>query len=126
MGISALFLWGHCQKSLTHKFRETHTQLSNHAIDPQEHRSRSHQGNQNRIRSEMLFSSLLHPRSCRTSPVEVLATANNPPSPDQVTIERMTTQGRFNFDTIAWDSVDLPEPEEPAIPMMETSAQGGL
>ena len=41
------------------------------------------------------------------------------------TIERMTTQGRLNLETIAWDNVDLPDPEDPAIPMMLTSAHGG-
>ncbi len=42
-----------------------------------------------------------------------------------VTMDKMTTQGRFNLDTIAWDSVDLPDPELPAIPMMLTLAHGG-
>jgi len=37
----------------------------------------------------------------------------------------ITTHGRFNFLTMACDSVDLPEPELPAMPMMLTSAQGG-
>lgn len=40
-------------------------------------------------------------------------------------MERMTTQGRFNCDTMAWDKVDFPEPELPAMPIMETSAHGG-
>jgi hypothetical protein len=40
-------------------------------------------------------------------------------------MDKMTTQGRFNLDTIAWDSVDLPDPELPAIPMMLTLAHGG-
>jgi hypothetical protein len=40
-------------------------------------------------------------------------------------MERMTTHGRLSFDTIAWDNVDLPDPELPAIPMMHTSAHGG-
>ena len=42
-----------------------------------------------------------------------------------LTIDRMTTQGRFNLLTIALDKVDLPEPELPAMPMILTSAQGG-
>jgi hypothetical protein len=42
-----------------------------------------------------------------------------------VTIDKITTQGRFNLETMAWDSVDLPDPELPAIPMMLTSAHGG-
>lgn len=37
-------------------------------------------------------------------------------------MERMTTQGKFNLVTIAWESVDLPEPEEPAMPIILTSA----
>lgn len=40
-------------------------------------------------------------------------------------MDRMTTQGRFSLLTMAWDKVDLPEPELPAMPMMLTSAQGG-
>jgi len=40
-------------------------------------------------------------------------------------MERMTTQGRFNLDTMAGDSVDLPEPELPEMPMILTLAQGG-
>jgi hypothetical protein len=42
-----------------------------------------------------------------------------------LTMDRMTTQGRFSLLTMAWDKVDLPEPELPAMPMMLTSAQGG-
>lgn len=34
----------------------------------------------------------------------------------------MTTQGKFNFDTIACESVDLPDPDEPAMPIILTSA----
>ena len=41
------------------------------------------------------------------------------------TIERITTQGRLSFLTIACDNVDLPDPELPATPMMLTSAHGG-
>jgi hypothetical protein len=41
------------------------------------------------------------------------------------TIERMTTQGRFNAETIACDNVDFPDPELPAIPIIVTSAHGG-
>lgn len=40
-------------------------------------------------------------------------------------MERMTTQGKFSFLTIAWDNVDLPDPELPATAMMLTSAHGG-
>lgn len=40
-------------------------------------------------------------------------------------MERMTTHGRLNFETIAWDKVDFPEPEDPAMPMIQTSSQGG-
>lgn len=40
-------------------------------------------------------------------------------------MDRITTQGRFNFLTIASDTLDLPEPELPAIPIMLTSAHGG-
>jgi hypothetical protein len=40
-------------------------------------------------------------------------------------IDIITTQGRFSFFTMAWDKVDLPEPELPATPIMLTSAQGG-
>lgn len=40
-------------------------------------------------------------------------------------MDKITTQGRFSFLTIAWDKVDLPEPELPATPIMLTSAQGG-
>ena len=42
------------------------------------------------------------------------------------TIDRMTTHGRFSLLTMAWDNVDLPEPELPATPMMLRSAHGGL
>lgn len=41
------------------------------------------------------------------------------------TMERITTHGKFSFLTMAWESVDLPEPELPATPMMLTSAHGG-
>lgn len=41
------------------------------------------------------------------------------------TIERITTQGRFSLDTIACDRVDLPDPDEPATPIIHTSAHGG-
>ena len=41
------------------------------------------------------------------------------------TIDKMATQGRFKELTILWASVDLPEPELPAIPMMLVSAHGG-
>lgn len=40
-------------------------------------------------------------------------------------MERMTTQGRFNLETMAWDNEDFPDPEDPAIPMILTSAHGG-
>jgi len=40
-------------------------------------------------------------------------------------MDKMTTHGRFNLLTMAWERVDLPLPELPAIPMMLTSAQGG-
>jgi hypothetical protein len=42
-----------------------------------------------------------------------------------VTIDKMTTHGRFKEETILWDKVDFPDPELPAIPMIVTSAQGG-
>lgn len=42
-----------------------------------------------------------------------------------ITIDKMTTQGRFKEETIACDKVDFPDPELPAIPMIVTSAQGG-
>jgi hypothetical protein len=42
-----------------------------------------------------------------------------------VTIDKMTTQGRFKAETIACDRVDFPDPELPAMPMIVTSAQGG-
>lgn len=42
-----------------------------------------------------------------------------------LTIDRMTTHGRLSFFTIACETVDFPEPELPATPMMLTSAQGG-
>jgi len=42
-----------------------------------------------------------------------------------VTMDMITTQGRFREDTIACDKVDFPDPELPAIPMIVTSAQGG-
>jgi hypothetical protein len=42
-----------------------------------------------------------------------------------ITMDKITTQGRFKEDTIAFDKVDFPDPELPAIPMIVTSAQGG-
>ena len=41
------------------------------------------------------------------------------------TIDRMTTQGRLKIDTIATASDVLPEPEEPATPIMLVFAHGG-
>lgn len=41
------------------------------------------------------------------------------------TIDKMTTQGRFNEDTISTAKDVLPEPEEPATPMMLVFAHGG-
>jgi hypothetical protein len=46
-------------------------------------------------------------------------------SGDRYTIDRITTHGRFRAETIAWDKVDLPDPELPAIPIILTSAHGG-
>lgn len=40
-------------------------------------------------------------------------------------MDRMTTQGRLSFLTMAWEMVDLPDPELPATAMMLTSAHGG-
>jgi hypothetical protein len=40
-------------------------------------------------------------------------------------MDMMTTHGRFSFFTIACESVDFPEPELPATPIMLTSAHGG-
>lgn len=42
-----------------------------------------------------------------------------------ITTDKITTQGRLKEDTIAFDKVDFPDPELPAIPMIDTSAQGG-
>lgn len=41
------------------------------------------------------------------------------------TIDRITTQGRFSVETMAWDNVDFPDPELPAIPIIVRSAHGG-
>lgn len=41
------------------------------------------------------------------------------------TIDKMTTQGRFKEDTISTAKDVLPEPEEPATPMMLVFAHGG-
>ena len=41
------------------------------------------------------------------------------------TIDKMTTQGRFIEDTISTANEVLPEPEEPATPMMLVFAHGG-
>jgi hypothetical protein len=46
-------------------------------------------------------------------------------NPVRLTIDIMTTHGKFNFRTIACERVDLPEPELPAMPIMLTSAHGG-
>ena len=87
------------------------------------HQSRTHCGKP--------FWMTLGPGSYRMSPTDIKITNKPddsyslPGSSYQLTMDRMTTQGRFNLFTIAWDSVDLPEPELPAIPMMLTSAQGG-
>lgn len=42
-----------------------------------------------------------------------------------LTMDRITTHGRFNLLTMACEMVDFPDPELPAMPMMETSAHGG-
>lgn len=44
---------------------------------------------------------------------------------ERLTMDRITTHGRFNLLTMACEMVDFPEPEEPAMPIMLTSAQGG-
>lgn len=41
------------------------------------------------------------------------------------TIDRMTTHGKFNEETMAWAREVLPLPEDPATPMMLVSAHGG-
>lgn len=40
-------------------------------------------------------------------------------------IDIITTQGRLSFLTIAWEILDFPEPELPAMAIMLTSAHGG-
>ncbi len=40
-------------------------------------------------------------------------------------MDRITTHGRFSFLTMASATLDLPDPELPAMPMMLTSAHGG-
>lgn len=47
-------------------------------------------------------------------------------SPIMLTIDKMTTHGRFSVLTMACDKVDFPDPELPAMPMMLKSAHGGL
>jgi hypothetical protein len=42
-----------------------------------------------------------------------------------ITIDKITTHGRFKEETISCDKVDFPDPELPATPMIVTSAQGG-
>jgi hypothetical protein len=41
-------------------------------------------------------------------------------------MDKITTQGKFNADTISTANEVFPDPELPAIPMMLVSAQGGL
>ena len=41
-------------------------------------------------------------------------------------MDKMITHGRFNEETISRASEVFPEPLEPAMPMMEVSAHGGL
>lgn len=44
---------------------------------------------------------------------------------DGLTMDKMTTHGKFSFLQMAWDRVDLPDPELPATPMILKSAHGG-
>jgi hypothetical protein len=45
---------------------------------------------------------------------------------EYATIDKITTQGRFNADTIARERVLLPDPLLPAIPTICTPAHGGV
>lgn len=40
-------------------------------------------------------------------------------------MDKITTHGKFSLRTIAWETVDFPEPELPATAMMLKSAHGG-
>jgi hypothetical protein len=63
-------------------------------------------------RRELVVFSALSPRAVREQCYKL-------------TMERMTTHGRFSLLTMACERVDFPDPELPAMPIMLTSAHGG-
>lgn len=93
-------------------------------IDLQERQNQWHQDYQSHIRSWRLFVMIPHPEAYKTSPIHRLSKSWYPSCWRWVTMDKITTHGRFNWATMAWDNVDLPEPELPAMPMIQTSAHG--